>query len=61
MTMKNKIFKTFVLIGILGNVGVGISYIVIGVWSLAIMHIVCGLTFIPMYLELKNDLKKKDF
>jgi len=55
--MKNKIFKTFVLIGILGNVGVGISYLVTGVLTLAIMHIACGLVFIPMYLELKNDLK----
>jgi len=55
--MKNKIFRAFVLIGILGNVGVGISYIVTGVLTLATMHITCGLVFIPMYLELKNDLK----
>ena len=56
--MKNKIYKATVLVGILGNVGVGISYIVTGVLTLATMHIVCGLVFIPMYLELKNDDKK---
>jgi len=55
--MKNKTYKAFVLIGILGNVGVGISYIIAGVLTLATMHIACGLVFIPMYLELKNDLK----
>jgi len=55
--MKNKIFRAFMLIGILGNVGVGISYIVTGALELATMHITCGLVFIPMYLELKNDLK----
>ena len=55
--MKNKIFKAFVLIGILGNVGVGISYIVTGALALVTMHIACGVIFIPMYLELKNDLK----
>ena len=55
--MKNKTYKAFVLIGILGNVGVGISYIITGVLTLATMHIACGLVFIPMYLELKNDLK----
>ena len=55
--MKNKIFRAFVLIGILGNVGVGISYIVTGALALATMHIACGVIFVPMYLELKNDLK----
>jgi hypothetical protein len=55
--MKNKIYKATVLVGILGNVGVGISYIVTGVLTLATMHIASGLVFIPMYLELKNDLK----
>ena len=53
--MKNKIFRAFVLLTIVGNVGVGISYLVTGVLTLAIMHIACGLVFIPMYLELKND------
>jgi hypothetical protein len=56
--MKNKIYKATVLVGILGNVGVGISYLVTGVLTLATMHIACGLVFIPMYLELKNDDKK---
>ncbi len=53
--MKSKIFRAFMLIGILGNVGVGISYLITGGWSIAIMHIGCGLIFTPMYLELKND------
>ena len=57
--MKNKIFRAFMLIGILGNVGVGISYIVTGVWSIAIMHIACGLVFIPVYFESKNDGSKR--
>jgi hypothetical protein len=55
--MKNKIFRAFVLIGILGNVGVGVSYLVTGVWGLAIMHIACGLIFTPMYLESKDYTK----
>jgi hypothetical protein len=55
--MKNKIFRTFMLTGIVGNVGVGISYLVTGGWSLAIMHIACGLIFTPAYLELKNNPK----
>jgi hypothetical protein len=55
--MKNKTYKAFVLIGILGNVGVGISYLVTGVLSLATMHIACGLVFIPMYLESKDYTK----
>ena len=53
--MKNKIFRAFVLLTIVGNVGVGISYIVTGALALATMHITCGVIFIPMYLELKND------
>jgi len=57
--MKNKIFRAFVLIGILGNVGVGISYIVTGVLTLATMHIACGLVFIPVYFESKNDGSKR--
>jgi hypothetical protein len=53
--MKNKIFRALVLIGILGNVGVGISYLVTGVWSIAIMHIGFGIINAPIYFESKND------
>lgn len=47
------------LIGILGNVGVGISYIVTGVWSIAIMHIAFGIATAPVYFESKNDGSKR--
>ena len=53
--MKNKIFRALMVIGILGNVGGGISYLITGGWSIAIMHIGCGLIFTPVYLELKNN------
>jgi hypothetical protein len=57
--MKNKIFRAFVLIGVLGNVGVGISYLVTGVWSIAIMHIAFGIATAPVYFESKNDDKNR--
>jgi len=52
--MKNKIFKTTVLIGIIGNILVGISYFVINNYASAIIHIASGIIFIPMYLESKG-------
>ena len=52
--MQNKIFKTTVLIGIIGNILVGISYLVINNYASAIIHIASGIIFIPMYLESKG-------
>ena len=53
--MKNKIFKAIVLIGIIGNISVGLSFIVTGNIPMAITHISSGIIFMPLYWELKQD------
>ncbi len=52
--MKNKIFKMTVLIGIIGNIVVGISYFISNNYASAIIHIASGVIFIPMYLDSKG-------
>jgi hypothetical protein len=52
--MQNKKFRIIALIGIIGNILVGISYLVINNYASAIIHIASGIIFIPMYLESKG-------
>ena len=52
--MQNKKFRIIVLIGIIGNIGVGIAYLLQKHWSQAIIHIASGIIFIPMYLDSKE-------
>jgi hypothetical protein len=49
--MKNKIFKAVVLIGIIGNIGVGLSFLLTGSISMGIVHLASGIIFMPMYLD----------
>ena len=52
--MQNKKFRIIALIGIIGNIGVGIAYLLQKHWSQAIIHIASGIIFIPMYLDSKG-------
>ena len=52
--MQHKRFKIIALIGIIGNIGVGIAYLLQKHWSQAIIHIASGIIFIPMYLDSKG-------
>ena len=49
---KNKIFKSIVLIGVIGNILVGISYLcVTGSYWMAVAHISAGVIFIPLFFD----------
>jgi hypothetical protein len=49
--MQNKKFRIIALIGIIGNIAVGISYLLQKQWVQAAIHISSGIIFIPMYLD----------
>ena len=49
---KNKTFKLIVLIGIIGNILVGISYLfTTGSYWMAVTHIAAGIIFIPLFFD----------
>jgi hypothetical protein len=53
--MKNKIFKITVLVGIIGNISVGLSFLVTGNIPMGMAHLSSGIIFMPIYLDLKQD------
>lgn len=53
--MKNKIFKITVLVGIIGNISVGLSFIATGNIPMALAHLSSGIIFMPIYWDLKQD------
>jgi hypothetical protein len=52
--MRHKTFKIVALIGIIGNILIGISYFIVNNYASAIIHVASGIIFIPMYLDSKN-------
>lgn len=56
--MKNKMFKAVVLIGIIGNISVGLSFIVTGNIPMGVAHLSSGVIFMPLYWDLKQDNEK---
>ena len=53
---KNKTFKLIVLIGIIGNILVGISYLfTTGNYWMAVTHIASGIIFIPLFFDDDKD------
>ena len=53
--MKNKIFKITVLVGIIGNISVGLSFLVTGNIPMGMAHLSSGIIFMPIYWDLKQD------
>ena len=53
--MKNKIFKAVVFIGIIGNISVGLSFLVTGNIPMGMAHLSSGIIFMPIYWDLKQD------
>ena len=53
--MKSKIFKAVVLIGIIGNISVGLSFLVTGNIPMGMAHLSSGIIFMPIYWDLKQD------
>lgn len=47
-------FRVFTLIGIVGNIGVGISYLITNNWPSGIIHILGGCAIIPMFFDSKS-------
>jgi len=52
--MSNKTFKIMALIGIIGNIGVGLVYLIQQHWAQAAIHVSSGVIFIPMYINSKE-------
>jgi len=52
--MQHKRFKIIALIGIIGNIAVGIGYLLQKQWTQAAIHVSTGIIFIPMYLDSKE-------
>ena len=53
---KNKTFKLIVLIGIIGNILVGISYLfTTGNYRMAVTHIAAGIIFVPLFFDDDKD------
>ena len=52
--VKNRWFRVITLIGIVGNIGVGISYLLTNNWLNGIIHIFGGCAIIPMFIDSKS-------
>ena len=53
---KNKTFKLIVLIGIIGNILVGVSYLfTTGSYWMAVTHIAAGIIFVPLFFDGDKD------
>jgi hypothetical protein len=55
--VKNRWFRVITLIGIVGNIGVGISYLLTNNWLNGIIHIFGGFVIIPMFIDSKEYSK----
>lgn len=55
--VKNRWFRVITLIGIVGNIGVGISYLLTNNWFNGIIHIFGGCAIIPMFIDSKEYSK----
>jgi hypothetical protein len=55
--VKNRWFRVITLIGIVGNIGVGISYLLTNNWLNGIIHIFGGCVIIPMFIDSKEYSK----
>lgn len=51
MTTKQKIFKAMLLIGIVGNIAVGVTYLAVNNWVVGVPHVASGFIFIPVFLD----------
>ena len=52
--VEKRWFRVLTLIGIVGNIGVGISYLLMNHWSNGIIHILGGCAIIPMFIDSKS-------
>jgi len=52
--VKNRWFRVLTVIGIVGNIGVGISYLLTNNWLNGIIHILGGCAIIPMFIDSKH-------
>ena len=52
--VEKRWFRVLTLIGIVGNTGVGISYLLMNHWPNGIIHILGGCAIIPMFIDSKS-------
>ena len=52
--VEKRWFRVLTLIGIVGNIGVGISYLLMNHWPNGIIHILGGCDIIPMFIDSKS-------
>ena len=55
--VEKRWFRVLTLIGIVGNIGVGISYLLMNHWPNGIIHILGGCAIIPMFIDSKEYSK----
>ena len=55
--VEKRWFRVLTLIGILGNICVGISYLLMNHWPNGIIHILGGCAIIPMFIDSKEYSK----
>jgi hypothetical protein len=55
--IRNRWFRLVTLIGIVGNIGVGISYLLTNNWPNGLIHIMGGVVIIPMFIDSKEYIK----
>lgn len=52
--VEKRWFRILTLFGIVGNIGVGISYLLMNHWPNGIIHILGGCAIIPMFIDSKS-------
>ena len=55
--VEKRWFRVLTLIGIVGNIGVGISYLLMNHWPNGIIHILGGCAIIQMFIDSKEYSK----